>query len=327
MRYVVTGGAGRAGSALARRLVEREETEAVVVADVRQPSAVVDGIGCEVVDVRDAQRLTYMLERERPDAVVHLAWSHDASNGRQAMYETNVAGTNALLAAAGAAGTAHVIAVSSAACYAPADGSGPVGEAATIRSDLESELARDRATVDRLCQLWAARQPERTMTIVRPCAVLTPAPDDAVAALFVTPPYPAGLAKPETAVQFLHEDDYVDALVLLATGGHGGLFNLAGDGTVELGDCARLVGLKSRGGARRVYSKLRSGAKGAAADLELLAGTPPLVTDRMRNATGWSARHSSRAAFEAVMRTRGKLVEASSTLPDPGRAQLAQERA
>src|SRR5947207_10139897 len=145
-----------------------------------------------------------MLERERVDAVVQLAGVHDPSHGRQAMYETNIAGTNALLAAAAAAGTPHVIALSSAACYPASNGSGPVTEATTFRSDLESDLARDRATVDRLCQLWAARQPERTMTIVRPCAVLTTGPDDAVAGLFLKPPYPAGLAKPEAAVQFLH---------------------------------------------------------------------------------------------------------------------------
>jgi UDP-glucose 4-epimerase len=310
MRYVVTGGAGRVGSALAARLAALDETTGVLIADVRHPSAPHQLVASELLDVKDAQRMTLLLERERADVVVHLACSHESSAGRQAMYETNVVGTNSVLAAAAAAGTGHVVALSSAACYPAAGDGAPVSEAVPLRSEIESELARDRATVDRLCQLWAARQPERTMTIVRPCAVLTSAPDDGVTGLFTQPPHVAGLASPEAAVQFLHEDDFADALAALSSGGHGGVFNLAGDGTVALGECARLVGLKGPRGARRVYSKLRrNGSRAAIEELELLVGTPVLATERMRNATGWSPQPSA-AAFKAAMGARGKLVGA-----------------
>jgi UDP-glucose 4-epimerase len=299
VKYVVTGGAGHVGSALVERLVARDETTGVVVADLQTPSVPLEGVEYDVVDVRDVHLVTPFFEREAPDVVVHLACTHDAgSHGRQAMYETNVVSTNAVLAAAASAGTRHVVAMSSAACYAE-NGEGPVAESAPLRSDLESDLARDRATVDRLCQLWAARQPDRAMTIVRPCAVLSSAPDDRVAALFV---------------QFLHEDDFVDALALLASSGHGGVFNVAGDGTVALGDCARMVGLKSRSGPLRAISKMRSrnGTGALLEDLELLVATPVLSTDRVREATGWKPRHTSVAAFSAAMGQRGRLVDAAA---------------
>lgn len=314
MRYVVTGGAGHLGGALVEALLAREETEGVTVADLQRPAEPIHRAGYEFVDVRDGQRMSYLLERDRPDAVVHLAYAHDQSGGRQAMYETNIVGTNGVLAAAAAAGTPHVIAMSSAACYEATESGAPVGEGAALRSDIESELVRDRATVDRLCQLWAARQPDRTMTVVRPCALLTSAPADRVAALFTQPPYAASLGRADAAVQFLHEDDLVDALATIASGRHGGVFNLAGEGVVELGECARLVGLKSRGATGRVYSKLRTrnGSRASLEDLELLVGTPPLATERIATAAGWRPSRTSSAAFEAAMGRRGKLVAAAA---------------
>jgi uncharacterized protein YbjT (DUF2867 family) len=37
MRYLVTGGSGYIGSRLVQRLLERDDTERIVVADVRPP--------------------------------------------------------------------------------------------------------------------------------------------------------------------------------------------------------------------------------------------------------------------------------------------------
>jgi UDP-glucose 4-epimerase len=328
VRYVVTGGAGHVGSALVARLAARDETTEVVVADVRHAGPSSDRVRVESVNVRDAQHVTNLLERERPDALVHLGCSHDSVSGRQAMYETDVVGTNAVLAAAAAAGTAHVVALSSAACYAPAEGPEPVTEASPLRSDHESDVARDTATVDRLCQLWAARNTDRTLTLVRPCAVLTSAPDDRVAALFTDPPHAAALAKPETLVQFLHEEDFVDGLAVLASGRHGGIFNLAGDGTVALGDCTRLIGLKGRGAGLRVYSKLRrrNGSREALQELDLLMGTPIVATARIAEAAGWRPRSSSRAAFELAMERRGKLAGDAAKRAALANAQVADER-
>jgi UDP-glucose 4-epimerase len=317
MRYVVTGGAGRTGGALVARLAALEDTELVAIADVRPAPLNLQNVDCDLVDVRNAEQIANAIQRRRPDAVVHLATSHDSVDGREAMYETNVVGTNAVMAAVGSAETAQVVVVSSAACYAVDGVAEPVVESAPLRANLESELARDRATVDRLAQLWAARQPDKTMTIVRPCAVIGSGPDDSTAGLFTEPPHCARLADPDAAVQLLHEDDFVDALVALVGGRHGGVFNIAGEGSVSLGECAEMVGLKSRRGPLKAYSKARSrkGTRGSLEDLELLVGTPIVATERLRTTSGWAPRHTSRGAFEATMGERGKLVATPATTP------------
>jgi UDP-glucose 4-epimerase len=328
MRYVVTGGSGHTGSAVVERLAALDETEQVVVADVRPSDAPVPKVDFDPVDVRQVEQLTNVIERRRPDAVVHLASSHDTTRGREEMYETNVVGTNGVLAAAAATGTSHVLVISSAACYPPAVGSEPVTEAAPLRSNLESDLARDRATVDRLCQLWAARQPDRTMTIVRPCAVVGAAEHHGTTRLFTEPPYCATLANPRTSVQFLHEDDFVETLVLLVAGRHGGVFNAAGDGLVTLGECVEVAGLKSRRGPLKAYSKIRSrkGAPGGLEELELLVGTPVVSTERLRAAIGTTPRFTSREAFEAAIGDNGKFVADPPLAMSPAVADPAVER-
>jgi len=324
MRYLVTGGSGHTGSAVVEGLAALDETEQVVVADVRPADSPVAKVDFDLVDVRQVEQLTNVIERRRPDAVVHLASSHDPTRGREEMYETNVVGTNGVLAAAAATGTAQVLVISSAACYPPAVGSEPVTEAASLRSNLESDLARDRATVDRLCQLWAARQPNRTMTIVRPCAVVGAAEHHGTTRLFTEPPYCATLADPRASVQFLHEDDFVETLVLLVAGRHGGVFNAAGDGVVTLDECLQMAGLKSRRGPLKAYSKIRSrkGAPGGVEDLKLLVGTPVINTERLRAAIDTTPRYTSREAFEAAIKRNGAFVPdtplaMSTPVPDP----------
>jgi nucleoside-diphosphate-sugar epimerase len=280
-----------------------------------------------LVDVRDGVRLAAAMESTGPDVVVHMAASHDLSGGRDAMYETNVAGTNGVLAAASSTGARHVVVISSAACYEPGAPGALVHESAPLSSKLDSNLARDRATVDRLCQLWGARHPDRTMTILRPCAVLGGAADDATVRLFTEPPFPAAAADPGVGVQFLHEDDFVAAIVLLASGDHAGAYNVASDDVIELRECTELIGLKSARGAARAYSKLRRrrGSKDLFEDLELLVATPRLDTGRAR-AAGWTPRHTSRSAFEAVMRARGRLRVSPATAPAPLAPDVVPER-
>ena len=98
------------------------------------------------------------------------------------------------------------------------------------------EYARDKTEIDRLCQLWAAQHPDRTMTIVRP--------DDRVRARTSTTtssasgrtsPFVALLGRATTPDwQYVHEDDVVDAMSRLLAERRGGIFNLTADGTVKI---------------------------------------------------------------------------------------------
>src|SRR4051812_41052137 len=151
------------------------------------------------------------------------------------MYDVDVTGTQTVLDAASDAGVGHVLVTSSATAYgAFPDNPVPLTEDDPVRGVPDFEYARDKAEADRLCQLWALRHPDRVMTIVRPCIVFGPNVDNYIVRLWTKQPFVADLGNLDQVTQFVHEDDLVDALVALLTGGHGGAVNGAGDGPITL---------------------------------------------------------------------------------------------
>src|SRR5918996_6575424 len=104
MKYVITGGSGYIGSRLTELLVERDETERIVNLDVRAPDVPWPKTEYVQGDVRDRARVRELLERERPDALIHLAFLLDPIHDEARMYDIDVNGTQAVLEAASAAG-------------------------------------------------------------------------------------------------------------------------------------------------------------------------------------------------------------------------------
>ena len=313
MRYVVTGGSGYIGTRLIERLTESDETERVTIADVRPPHSFRPGVGFEQLDVRDAAACRALLERERPDVLVHLAFVLDPIHDEDAMYEVDVGGTNNVLEAAASADVGQVLVTSSATAYgAFPDNPVPLTEEHPVRGVPSFEYARDKAESDRLCQLWALRHPDRTMTIVRPSIVFGPTVNNFIVRLLTAQPFMADISKGNAPpLQLVHEDDLVDALSGLLEGGHGGAFNVAGDGTMTVRECADRLGLPVRRVPRRAYWAL------AAMMWRLrLSEVPPgylhfvvnpwIVSNaKLKETLGWEPRHTTRETFEETVSARG----------------------
>ncbi len=326
MRYVVTGGSGYIGSRLIDRLVEREDTERVLICDVRPPRSFRPKAEYERLDVRDRVRTLAILERERPDALVHLAFVLDPVHDERLMYEVDVNGTAGVLDAAAAADVGHVLVTSSATAYgAFADNPVPLTEEHAVRGVPDFEYARDKAESDRLCQLWALRNPDRTMTIVRPCIVFGPSVENFIVRLWTKQPFQADFGGPDVPVQFVHEDDVVDALTGLLDGRHAGAYNLAGDGTMTLPECAELVGLKRRRvplGAYWRFAELMWRLRLSEAppgNLHFVLHPWVVDTSKVKSTLDWQPRYSTRETFDITMRARGLMDGDAPT----GRPELA----
>jgi UDP-glucose 4-epimerase len=305
MRYLITGGSGYIGTLLVAGLTGRPGTDRILVADTRPPRVFGHEVDYRMLDVRDAGQVRGLLEHERADAVVHLAAAGDGDGG--SIYDVNVAGTNNVLAAATTVGTRHVMALSTTAVYGRREGVGaPLAEDAPHRAPDDFEYAKHAATADRYCELWAARQQERAMTIVRPAVVLGPRADNFMTRVWTEEPYEARSVDPESELQFVHEDDLVEALVLLLEGGHGGVFNVASSGTLSAGECQRAAGLTARK-LPRVGLRGRGRRDAARHALQFLARPAIVSTGHLEQRTGWAARQTSRDAFEAAMGAHGRL--------------------
>ena len=317
MRYLITGGSGFIGSRLVDHLSGREETEAIVVADVRPPASLRPKTTFAQLDVRDKAAVRELFTHERPDCVVHLAFLLNPIHDEAAMYDIDVNGTQNVLEAASVAGVQQMLVTSSTTAYgAFADNPVPLTEDDPVRGAPDFSYARDKAESDRLCQLWALEHPERVMTIVRPCIVFGPEVDNYIVRLWLKQPFRADFGMGDPPLQFVHVDDVAEALIRLLDGRHAGAFNVAADGYISLVEASDLIGLKRRRVPYRVFKRLAAGlwrarvSEAPAGQLEFAIHPWVASNEKIKAATGWSPQWTSREVFELTMRAKGKLASA-----------------
>lgn len=230
------------------------------------------------------------------------------------MYDVDVNGTHNVLEAAAAAGTPQVLVTSSSTAYlAFPDNPVPLTEEDPVRGVSAFSYARDKTESDRICQLWAAKYPERTMTIARPCIVFGPNVDNYLVRLWTKQPFAADPGTLDNDIQFVHEDDVVEAITALLVGRHAGAFNVAGDGLMTSREYAEMIGAPIRraplrayrGLARTMWNVRLSEAPPGSVDFTLY---PWIASnEKLKRETGWSPRHTTRETFEITMRAHGKL--------------------
>lgn len=325
MRYLVTGGSGYIGGRLVERLGRLEDTERILICDVRPPRVFRPKVAYRELDVRDAAGVRSAVAAERPDALVHLAFILNPMHDEAAMYEIDVGGTHNVLEAAGDAEVGQVLVTSSSTAYgAFPDNPVPLTEDHPVRGVPDFEYARDKAESDRLCQLWALRHSDRVMTIVRPCIVFGPNVDNYIVRLWTRQPFQADFGLPDPGIQFVHEDDLVEAIAVLLAGRHRGAFNVAGDGVMPAAECAETIGLRRRRvpvavmwRLARLMWKLRR-SETPPGNLHFAIHPWLVSNEKLKRETGWRPRYTSRETFEITMRAHGRLApgEAPAGLPD-----------
>jgi nucleoside-diphosphate-sugar epimerase len=87
MKYVITGGSGYIGTRLTEFLVGREDTELVAIADVKPPRFPRAKAEFHRTDVRDRDAIRALLDRVKPDALVHLAFVLNPIRDEATMYD------------------------------------------------------------------------------------------------------------------------------------------------------------------------------------------------------------------------------------------------
>jgi UDP-glucose 4-epimerase len=330
MRYVITGGSGYIGSRLVDLLSRREETERIVICDLAPPAAYRPKTEFEWVDVRDRESVRTVLARSEADALVHLAFILNPSHDEHLMYDVDVNGTHNVLEAAAAAGTRQVLVTSSSTAYgAFPDNPVPLTEDDPVRGVASFPYARDKTESDRLCQLWAARHLDRLMTIVRPCIVFGPNVDNYLVRLWTKAPFSADAGQLDNPIQFVHEDDVVEAITSLLLGRHAGPFNVAGDGLMTLRECAEVIGSPIRRMPLRAYRGLARAmwrtrlSEAPPGQIEFALHPWIVSNEKLKRTTGWTPKHTSRETFEITMRAHGKLPPAGEPTGDRTAATLA----
>jgi UDP-glucose 4-epimerase len=246
---LVTGVARQLGGRFVRRVQSEPDVSRVIAVDAVAPE---HGLGdAEFVraDIRQPM-IAKILAQHAVDTVVHLDVSGTAlgSGGRTQSKETNVIGTMQLLGACQKApGVQRLVVKSTTSVYGSAPRDPAVfTETTPVKSLPTGGFAKDAVEVEGYVRGFARRRPDVAVAVLRFANILGPHPDTPLAEFFALPVLPTVLGY-DPRLQFVHEDDVIDVLVLSCLDArrgtlNSGTFNIAGDGVLLLSQTARRLG-------------------------------------------------------------------------------------
>jgi UDP-glucose 4-epimerase len=168
-------------------------------------------------------------------------------------------------------------------------------------------FGKDSVEVEGYVRGFSRRRPDVEISMLRFANIIGPGIRTSLTDYFALPviPVPFGY---DARLQFVHENDAIDALLLAATGPSSGITNIAGDGVITVAQAAGIAGrplLPVPMPAAGLFGNLvkRSGLADFSADqIQYLAFGRGLDTRRMREVLGFEPGYTTRAAFEDYVR-------------------------
>lgn len=237
-RVLITGGAGMVGRALAETLTGGE----VMVTDLARGD-LPGHLPFKRMDVTgsDPDRV---IGQVRPDVVVHLASIVTPPPGmsRETAFAVDVTGTRNVLNACVKHGVRRLVVTSSGAAYGyHADNPVPLTEDDPCRGNPEFAYADHKRQVEEMLAEARVHHPELEQVVLRVGTVLGPGTDNQITALFRRKRLLA-IKGSESPFVFIWTRDLARIVERAATEGPTGIYNVAGDGWLSIGDLAEAMG-------------------------------------------------------------------------------------
>ncbi|MCF6507058.1 NAD-dependent epimerase/dehydratase family protein [Blastococcus sp. MG754426] len=325
MTVAVTGPTGTFGAGLVP-LLQEDDRVGSVIGMARRPFDPAERGWTKMTyrqgDVRDPEALREAFAGA--DVVVHLAFLITGNASRQTTRAVNVDGTLNVFRAAAAVGARRFVYASSVAAYGfHRDNPELIPEEWPVRPASRLFYAQEKAELEQLLDEESAAAPGLDLYLLRPPVVLGP---HAVGGKDVLPgplapvgrrllgrprrlPVPVPLLVPQHPLQFVHQDDVGQALLLCVLGaGPPGAYNIAGEGVLTAADVAREFGALAiplpaapAQAAARAFSRLPF--LPPAAEWVEAASRPAIMdTTRAREELGWRPRYTGLEALRDTLR-------------------------
>jgi UDP-glucose 4-epimerase len=247
-RVAITGG----DTALGRRLTDLLQDDArvarAVVVDVAAPRAGLDKTRHYRIDLvapGAEARIAELLEAERIDTLVHLAFGSSPARDAARLRELETLGTRRLLDGAAEAPPAQLVMSSQTILYgAAADNPGAMDERCPLRAPEEEAFFAGKLDAERALRAFASRAPDTAVALLRTAPVLGPAANGFMSR-YLRQRLPMTLLGFDPLWQLLHEVDAAHAFKLAIDRSIGGTFNIVGDGVLPLSQLLQRSGRRA----------------------------------------------------------------------------------
>ena len=306
-RVFITGGAGFLGGHVASALSTRDDVALVVAGDVRPPAEPVAEVVYEQCDVTRAGALAPLLQRHGIDVVVHLAAIVNPGRDHDLEYRVDVDGTRNVLSACVDAGVRRIVVSSSGAAYGyHPDNPEWLREGDPVRGNDEFAYAKHKRLVEEMLAAYRGSHPGLEQVVFRIGTILGPTVQNQITALWDGGRILA-VRGSDSPFVFVWVDDVAGAMARAATDGPPGIYNVAGDGRLTVGEIAArlrkpvlVVPASVLATALRIGRALRLTVHGPE-QVGFLRYRPVLANDALKRDFGYTPRLTSAEAFEAYL--------------------------
>ncbi len=229
-KVLITGIAGGLGRLVARRL--RRSCD-VIGADRERWTARLPELPFYQVDLR-TRAFEDVFRTERPDAVVHLGFVRHFRGATQERYDVNVRGTRHLLDHCRRHGVGRVVVLSTSYVYgAMPENPSFMDEEHPLSASRNYPEIRDLVEVDTMVTSFMWQHVDIDTSVIRPVPTLGYYVESTMASYLSARRVVVAMGF-DPMMQFVHEDDLVEALVISVEKGLRGVYNLTGPGQVPL---------------------------------------------------------------------------------------------
>ena len=239
MNILVTGAAGYLGGKMVGYLCQEDWVSRVVGTDIKEPGRAHPKFVFDRRDIRES--MDDIFDRENIDAVIHAAYVLPPIHDKNLMEDINKGGTQNLLGAISRAGVKQILYTSSATAYGfYPDNDVPLTEETPLRGNADVTYAKNKKEIEAIFQTFIKTNPGITVTILRPCFVVGPGFANPLAEqlkkkIVILP----ANTKP---FQFVHEDDVIEIMAMMLKNKIGGIYNVAGEGTMGFPEMVKMLG-------------------------------------------------------------------------------------
>lgn len=241
-KILVTGAAGGLASVVVHRLADDYDLVGVDPRMIRSGSRAFPG-EFHQVDYRQ-RKMADIFRTHQFHALLHLGRVPVTAKARKSLrYNLNVLGTRSLLDLSLRFGVKNVIVFSTYHVYgAHQHNHLQITEADPLRaSQIFAELS-DAVELDNASAMFLLRNREQVRTmILRPANVVGPVIQNQITQLLRADYCPVLLGY-DPMMQFIHESDIAEALILALGSKHSGIYNVAGEGVVPWSHAVRTAG-------------------------------------------------------------------------------------